>query len=404
LLSRPKLPGIPGIETFKGHSFHTSRWDFNYTGGDTTGGLTKLGDKRIAVIGTGATGVQATPYLAEAAEHLYVFQRTPSIIDIRANEPTRAGWWSRLPSGWQTERMLNFDQVIEGRSAEIDLVADQWSQIWGRPSFEGLSEEQRAQKLEEYDDLQMERIRRRIEESVADPVVAEALKPYYSRFCKRPCFNDEYLETFNRNNVTLVHTDGRGPDEISAHAVHFGGTAYEVDCIVYATGFESFNTTPSQSGRYTIIGRDGISLDEKWGGDTNKFRSLHGIMAHGFPNMFVMGQSRQSATSFNQTHRIRRQTDHVVALIEMVERRNMQSVEPTEGAESSWLNVLESVHSRGDVDAKMRECTPGYYNNEGRLDNHKSVIAAGFGGGTAAFTARLEEWRENSFDADVHLR
>src|SRR5208282_391405 len=121
-LNRPKLPGISGIDGFKGHTFHTSRWDYGYTGGDTNGNLHKLGDKRVAVIGTGATAVQCVPHLAKYAKHLTVFQRTPSSIDERGNRPTDPEWVKTLKPGWQKRRMENFNSLVSGGFEAEDLV------------------------------------------------------------------------------------------------------------------------------------------------------------------------------------------------------------------------------------------------------------------------------------------
>ncbi|MDE0349130.1 MAG: NAD(P)/FAD-dependent oxidoreductase, partial [Gammaproteobacteria bacterium] len=104
----PKLPGIEGIHDYKGHSFHTSRWDYDYTGGDHSGGLTKLSDKRVGMIGTGCTAIQAVPFVGEHAKELYVFQRTPSSVDARGNSPTDEDWYRSLQPGWQRERRENF--------------------------------------------------------------------------------------------------------------------------------------------------------------------------------------------------------------------------------------------------------------------------------------------------------
>src|SRR6185436_12590936 len=128
-LNRPKLPGIPGITRFKGHSFHTSRWDYNYTGGNSEGGLTKLADKRVAIIGTGATAIQCVPHLGRHAKHLYVFQRTPSSVDLRGNRPTDAGWAKTLTPGWQKRRMENFNTLVSGGVQDEDLVSDGWTDI-----------------------------------------------------------------------------------------------------------------------------------------------------------------------------------------------------------------------------------------------------------------------------------
>ncbi|MGA0195963.1 MAG: flavin-containing monooxygenase, partial [Ilumatobacteraceae bacterium] len=244
-LHRPKLPGIPGVESFTGHSFHTSRWDYEYTGGSSNGGLTKLADKRVGIIGTGATAVQCVPHLGEHAKQLFVFQRTPSSIDVRNNRPTDPEWAESLEPGWQQERMDNFNALVSGGFAEVDLVNDGWTDIIGnllirlrKEASPDLSADGLARNLELADFEKMNQVRSRVDEIVTDPQVAEALKPWYRQFCKRPCFHDEYLQTFNRPNVTLVDTDGQGVDRITENAVVVGGVEYEVDCLIYATGFE----------------------------------------------------------------------------------------------------------------------------------------------------------------------
>jgi cyclohexanone monooxygenase len=404
--SRPKLPGVPGIETFKGHTFHASRWDFDYTGGDSTGGLTKLKDKRVAIIGTGATSVQVIPHLGEDAQHLYVVQRTPSIIDVRGNRPTDPEWWKSLKPGWQDERIVNFDLVMEGRNPEVDLVNDQWSVMWGRPNLQGLSEAESARLMAEYDYREMERIRKRIGEIVNDPATAESLKPWYSRFCKRPCYNDEYLQTFNRPNVTLLDTDGQGVERITEKGIVCNGVEYEVDCIIFATGFESTAKTPTQSGQYNVVGKDGFSVDDKWGGDDEYF-SLHGLCANGFPNLFMLGNSRQSAASFNIPHRLYVQSDHITNVIRDLKEQGVQSFEPTAESEKEWDQVVKAQSGGGkQVATQMRECTPSYYNNEGKIGTKRlPIIAAGFAGGTMKWSSIVDEWRTTGgIEKDCYLR
>jgi cyclohexanone monooxygenase len=403
MFSRPKLPGIPGIESFEGHSFHTSRWDYDYSGGDNDGGLDGLADKRVAVIGTGATAVQVTPRVAESAKELFVFQRTPSIVDSRGNGPTDPQWWSSLSSGWQADRQMNFDVVLEGKSLDRILVDDQWKEVWGRPDARTLAPEDAAEAMEAIDFEQMERIRRRIADIVTDSQTAASLMPYYGRFCKRPCFSDEYLQAFNLPNVTLVDTDGRGPERISEHAIHFGGVEYEVDCIIYATGFESFAKSPSQSGRYNVIGRDGVTLDEKWGGEA--FHSLHGLYTNGFPNMFVIGSSRQSATTFNIPYRMHIQANHVVDLITKLTASGVTSMEVKREAELGWDEHQNAMRGGTDIAKVMLECTPGYYNNEGRAGgNDVPVVAAGYPGGTVGFREQIDKWRQREgFREDMIL-
>ena len=209
-LHRPKLPGIPGIESFEGHTFHTSRWDYAYTGGDSDGNLTGLADKRVGIIGTGATAVQCVPHLGAGAKELFVFQRTPSSIDVRDNRPTDPEWASSLGEGWQERRMENFNNLVTGIPESEDLVNDGWTDIIGnllirlRTGSGDMSPANLSKTMEMADFEKMEQIRDRVDTIVNDPNTAEALKPYYRQFCKRPCFHDGYLDTFNRPNVTLV--------------------------------------------------------------------------------------------------------------------------------------------------------------------------------------------------------
>jgi cyclohexanone monooxygenase len=280
-LNRPKLPGIEGIESFQGHTFHTSRWDYAYTGGDPNGNLENLAGKRIGIIGTGATAVQCVPHLAETSEHLHVFQRTPSSIDARGNRPTDPGWAAKLAPGWQRDRMHNFNVLVTGGYQEEDLVSDGWTDIIRnlgiisarRAQTESLTLEDMAKNVELADFQKMEQIRARVDELVDDPETAEALKPYYRQFCKRPCFHDEYLQAFNRPNVTLVDTDGRGVERITDKGIVANGVEYELDCIIFATGFE-VGTSYSRRAGYEIVGRNGLTLTDKW---ADGMKTLHGF-------------------------------------------------------------------------------------------------------------------------------
>ena len=314
-LNRPKLPGIPGIRDFKGHTFHTSRWDYDYTGGTAEGGLDKLADKRIAVIGTGATAVQCVPHLAAGARHLYVCQRTPSSIDVRDNRPTDPDWAAELKPGWQRERMDNFNALVSGQPQETDLVDDGWTSLIGKMLRLYLeSQEGEALSLPDIMDLanleKMNELRARIEALVEDPNTSEALKPWYRMFCKRPCFHDQYLQTFNRDNVTLVDTEGQGVERITESGVVVAGVEYPVDCIVYATGFEVGTGFQRVSG-VEIYGRDGLSLSDKW---ADSIRTLHGMHIHGFPNCFLMSTIQGSFT-VNYPHMLDEVATHVAHIV-----------------------------------------------------------------------------------------
>ena len=395
LLHRPKLPGIPGLESFEGKAFHTSRWDYAYTGGDPSGGLTGLHDKRVALIGTGATALQVVPHLGADAKELFVFQRTPTAVDIRNNQPTDREWFAGLEPGWQRRRMINFDGLLAGIPQGEDLVGDQWTQVWGLPELElpadGSEPDMAAfqARLRANDHEQMERIRARVDEIVTDPATAESLKPWFATHCKRPGFHDEYLQTFNRPNVTLVDTKGAGPDRITANAIHFEGREYEVDCIIYATGFES-TVSPGRAGGFPIIGRGGESLDDRW---AESFRTLHGIMSAGFPNMYVVRGIRHAAVSINVLFVNAIQARHVVNLIADLESAGHSTIEITEAAENYWADKIaeQSVYDVGAV----ANCTPGYYNGEGDLDakgNAAPLWAQAFGGGHLAYEDLLAEW------------
>jgi cyclohexanone monooxygenase len=393
-LHRPKLPGVAGIEEFAGHSFHTSRWDYAFTGGGPVGGLDRLSDVRVAVIGTGATAVQIVPHLAQAAAHLHVFQRTPSSVDIRGNRPTDPAWVASLTPGWQAERVRNFNALVSGVPQEVDLVDDGWTTLIGkmmeiyRKGRAGALDQPFEEVLELANMEKMEEIRARVDAEVADPDVAEALKPYYEMFCKRPCFHDDYLATFNRANVTLVDTDGRGVDRITRDGVVVGGVLYEVDCIIYATGFE-VGTDYERRARFEVRGRDGRTLTEKW--DDRGMRTLHGLLTHGYPNLFILGQS-QGAWTANYIQLLDEASRHAAAIVTHMEECGLATVEPTSVAEDAWAEVIVTNAVNGTGGIGGTDCTPGYYNNEGRpLDG--PPWAASYGKGSVEFFRLMEHWR-----------
>jgi len=391
-LHRPKLPGIPGVESYKGHSFHTSRWDYDYTGGDPMGGLDKLKDKIVGIIGTGATSVQCVPHLGASAKHLYVFQRTPSSIDVRNNRPTDPEWVKSLQPGWQQARMDNFNELLSGIPHKEDLVNDGWTDIIVNLGVIARNRSAKAgavnpgELLELADYRKMEQIRARAEEIVNDPNVAEALKPYYRQFCKRPCFHDDYLPTFNRPNVTLVDTQGKGVDRITEKGIVANGREYELDCLIYGTGFE-VGTGYSRRSGYEVYGRGGQSLTEKW---KDGVATYHGFFANGFPNMFIVSNA-QSGFTANFPHMLNAQSQHMAYVIKHATDHQVRTLEASEAAEKDWIQTIISV-------AMMRqqfleECTPGYYNNEGK-PSVAAVRNGPYGAGSIAFIKLLEDWRK----------
>ncbi|ANJ10707.1 flavin-containing monooxygenase [Streptomyces parvulus] len=400
-LTELKLPGIPGIEDFRGHTFHTSRWDYGYTGGTPDGGLTGLADRRVGVVGTGATGVQVIPKLAEDAGHVYVFQRTPSTVDVRANRRTTARDVGADHDGWARERRDNFLQIVSGESVERDLVADQWTAGAGLlekllPSFRRPSDRQGFEAAYEIADAEkMNAIRARVEHVVADADTAEKLKPWYRYACKRPTFSDAYLQAFNRDNVTLVDTaDTHGIERMTEHGVVVGDTEYRLDCLVFATGF-SVGVSGVHSGKLSVSGRDGVRLLDalKQRGP----RSLHGLTRNGFPNLIQLGAA-QSASSVNFTHVLDEHAVHAAALVAAAEARGAV-VEPSREAEDAWLAVLSD--GAPDHEWFHAECTPGYYNGEGRGRPNGPTA---YPHGAAAFHDLLTRWRATSMSDALAVR
>ncbi|AJZ84503.1 MULTISPECIES: flavin-containing monooxygenase [Streptomyces] len=397
-LSRAKLPGIPGIETFKGHTFHTSRWDYDYTGGDASGGLHGLADKRVALIGTGATAIQVVPHLGRDAEHLYVFQRTPSSVDVRGNRPTDPGWAASLTPGWQRRRRDNFLAVVTGGEAAEDLVNDGWTstarlqqKLIPTDSYAGLPPQERERLYEIADFQKMNGIRDRVDSIVENTATAEALKPWYRYMCKRPTFSDTYLDTFNRPNVTLVDTaDHGGVERITENAVVAGGVEYEVDCVIFATGFE-VGVSGVTSGLLPVHGRGGVTLTEAW---RDGPKTLHGFYSHGFPNLFQLGPL-QNASAVNYVHILDEQAIHVAEVLAEARKRRARYVEPTAEAEAAWRATIRE--KAADLYAFQAECTPGYYNNEG-MPRERSES---FGDGPIAFHELLRRWRADGGMNDV---
>jgi len=392
-LEKPKLPGIPGLESFAGKSFHTSRWDYAYTGGDERGGLTGLHDKTVGVIGTGATAVQCIPHLGASAGRLYVFQRTPASVDVRANRPTDPEWVRSLAPGWQRRRIENFQILTCGGYENEDLVADRWTDVPHRMQVlireaggPDLSPAELLRLAELADFEKMEAVRARVAEIVRDPATAEALKPWYRQFCKRPCFHDEYLPTFNRPNVTLVDTRGRGVERITPKGVVANGTEYALDCLIFATGFE-IGTAYRRRAGFETVGRGGLTLSEKW---RDRAHTFHGLHLHGFPNAFMLSLVHSGYT-LNYPYLIDEQAKHVAWVIGEALARGARTVEASAEAEKAWGETIRSRLALGDP-TFAEQCTPSYFNNEGQVDD--GILARNFFvGGPTEFAGVLAAWR-----------
>jgi cation diffusion facilitator CzcD-associated flavoprotein CzcO len=362
-LAKPKLSKIAGMESFKGYSFHTSRWDYDFTGAE----LEKLGGKVVGIIGTGASAVQVIPRLGKATKELFVFQRTPSGIDFRNDRPTDPDWAASRRPGWQEGRRMKAMRIREGDPQQKAELA-------------ALSREEKIRRQENANIDHMMRIHKRVEEIVEDKTTAEALKPWYMFMCKRPCFDDEYLPAFNRPNVHLIDTRGKGITEIAEQGPVFEGKTYPLDLLIYATGFEVQKT-----GIYNEIrGRDGREINEVY---ADGIRTLFGVHTHGFPNLFIMG-GYQASFQFNLTFMLQTQGDHIAECIRLARDGGHREMDVAPETEEWW--VQEVIAHRGKT-GRNSDCTPGYYNFEGEFNRRQD---GNYNGGFQQYFEHMKAIRE----------
>ncbi len=405
LLNIPKLPNIPGIQDFKGHMFHTARWDYDYTGGDEKNPvLERLADKRVALVGTGATAIQLVPFLGKYAKQFYLLQRTPSCVDSRRNSATDPEWVKTLKSGWQAERRANFHRGANERflQGERDLICDIWTEVNRNLSAEleeqgwpEISLEEFATRFEQMDFRVMERLRRRVDEIVEDSETAAMLKPWYRYQCKRPTSNDEYYQTFNRPNVKLIDvSETQGLERMTENGFVANGAEYAVDCIMFASGYEVTSDLDRRWGIPVFEGRNGVSMYDNWSGG---YKTLHGMMTHGFPNLFTTGYY-QGGLNSTLTYNFEVQVAHMIHIIQEVLGRGASAAEPTREAQDAWIAHMRATEV--DRTEWIHDCTPGYFNNEGKPDvdengNEKYRFYLGelYGPGWDAFVKVLEDWR-----------
>ena len=396
-LNVPKLPGIPGIESFKGHQFHTSRWDYAYTGGSADGApMDRLANKRIAIIGTGATAVQCVPHLARDAGQLFVFQRTPSSVDVRANEPIDPEWFKSIATpGWQTRWLENFAGNVGMGGASEDWVKDGWTDLSRRIRSRVMSlppsewnPENMMKAWEMADHEKMEEIRTRAVTVVEDRQTGEALQAWYRQLCKRPCFHDAYLQAFNRPSVTLVHTDGQGVSRIDETGLWVDGQHYAVDCIVHSTGFEVGTPTEERAG-FDPVGKGGQKLSEAW---AEGMRTLHGLGTAGFPNLFLVQFAQAANFIVNVPHNWMETGTSIAAIVRHMADHGLTTVEPQVQAQEDWVKLLLSGPG---MMINSPDCTPGYYNNEGQPMDERAKYAVGYPAGPNAFFSYMRGWRSD---------
>ncbi|GAP90886.1 putative monooxygenase [Rosellinia necatrix] len=394
----PKLPGIPGIEDFQRHHFHSGRWDYGFTGGDPTGNMTKLADKKVGIIGTGASAVQLVPHLAKCAKKLYVFQRTPSSIGLRANTKTDPNMAASLKPGWQQEMMDVFADIMQGELSEKEctgvegLEALTVREIYreGKEAGATISPQELPELFQLADFRLMDKLRKLVGDIVKDSDTAEKLKPWYSFMCKRPAFHNDYLGAFNNPNVELVDTEGQGVSYLTKTGVVANNKEYEVDLLVYSTGFD-FETGVDFYRRTGIklVGSRGRGLDEAW--SKKGPSTLFGLHIREFPNLFYIGPAQAGVTA-NWTHTTYVAGQHIAETVAAVIRDgSFQAIEPTEEAEEDWGKQIDEGAEMRVEFAKL--CPPGYYNKEGKPGELPARLGY-FPKGIMMWTRILKEWRE----------
>ena len=376
ILTSPKLARIEGMETFQGDAFHTSRWNYNID----------LDGKRVGIIGTGATAVQAIPELAKVVGELHVFQRTPSTIDVRDQRATtdeEFAAWADEP-GWARARRARFSKISAGRTAikaNDDYLAGKVADFKERKEHERqLSPEEMIDKQLDTNFRIMEQVRARVDAIVKDPKTAEALKPYYPYGCKRPTFHDEYLPTFNRPNVVLVDTAPTGVSHINEHGVVHDNVEYPLDVLIYATGFQWMATSTFNM----ITGRGGRTLSEKWKSDGTK--TFLGIHSRGFPNLFIVTGPQGGGGSFNFTDAIEQHVDYIAWLLTTMRDRGVNVVDVRKEPEIAYAKHCQEADI---ASAKLRDCL-SYYNGHG--DAEPGSLAY-YGGGA------WHRWRNRAQDS-----
>ncbi|RYG60297.1 NAD(P)/FAD-dependent oxidoreductase, partial [bacterium] len=328
-------------------------------------------DKRVAIIGTGATSIQIVPYLGRYAKELYVAQRTPPSVDERPNPPTDLEWAQTLQPGWQQQRRDNFHRgaMEVFQQGETDEICDIWTEInrnllaeLAAEGWPDITPEEFAARRELMDYRVMERLRRRVAEIVEDDATAELLKPYFRAGCKRPLSSDSYYPTFNRPNVHLLDVSAtKGVQDITEKGFIANGVEYEVDAIIFASGFEVTSSLERRWGIGEFTGRNGVSIYDHW---REGPLTLHGTMTHNFPNQFYIGYI-QGALNASVTEQFGQQAAHIAHVIAAATKQGAKVVEPSLDAQEAYVSHFSEAEV--DTSAFQRECLPSYFNDEGKV-------------------------------------
>jgi cyclohexanone monooxygenase len=290
---------------------------------------------------------------------------------------------------------MNFTENQAAGFPSEDLVQDGWTEISRRirAKIIALPPDQRTPEnmlkaWEDADFEKMEDIRRRAETIVEDKETADKLKAWYRQLCKRPCFHDQYLQAFNRPNVTLVDTDGKGVERITETGVVVAGREYALDCLIYASGFEVGTEFIRRTG-FDLEGRGGERLSQHW---AEGMRTKHGLHVHGFPNAFFVQPTQGANLISNVPHNLSDSAKTIACIVAAARDRGAQTVEVTAEAEEAWVKLL--LTGPGMM-IGSQDCTPGYYNNEGRDPGPIARSYVGYPYGAVAYFHYIDAWRRS---------
>lgn len=337
-LSAARVPGFPGVETFAGESYHTGRWPHEEV--DFAG-------KRVAVIGTGSSGIQIIPVIAERAARVTVFQRTPNFTIPAWNRPLPPEEAQRVKDDYDEIRRsmraslfgiaaaFNPDSALEASERERrEELEKRWA--YGGPAFLGVFGDVAVDARA--NEIVAEFVREKIRETVDDPRVAETLSPRdHPIGTKRPCFDTDYYATFNRPDVHLVDLRRTPIEEITPTGLRTSESAYEVDTIVYATGYDAM-TGPLLA--IDVRGTGGAELRAKWAAGP---RTYLGLMTAGFPNLFTITGPGSPSVLSNMFVSIEQHVDLIAGCLRHVAERGARTVEPDPGAEDAWTRHVGEV-------------------------------------------------------------
>ncbi|MCE2391865.1 MAG: NAD(P)/FAD-dependent oxidoreductase [Proteobacteria bacterium] len=339
-LSARNIPDFPGLDRYSGRCFHTGDWPEEGV---------ELEGRRVGIIGSGSTAIQAIPILAEQAGELFVFQRTPNFSMPARNTPMDPDYQKRAKASYPAFRepfvsgMFGLDFHPNdrlGASASPEERNEVFEERWRAGGLGVVGAFADLFVDEEVNEAAAEFIRGKIRETVHDPEVAELLCPDTPVGCKRPCADTNYFETYNRPNVTLVDIRNAPVEEITETGLRTGGRHYELDCIVFATGFAAMTGALL---RIDIRGRDGVKLAEKWAEGPKTYL---GLGVEGFPNLFTITGPGSPSVLANMIPGIEQHVNWIADCMVYMRERGLRRIEATPEAEAAWVEHVNQIADR----------------------------------------------------------